>query len=649
MTKISQYVNTEIYNLQKILYMLYIAYEEDTMNKYVLFVLVCLTFLFSCSSNDGGSNTDGQKDGSISKDGSSTGPCTPGERGGCATYFDYKVCKPDGTGYEIKSCDTGQICKDGECINVTCYPGSLKCANNTTLQKCTDDGRGWINYQTCDSNKGEVCADNRCVNACQEAMSTKSYIGCEYYAVHLRNAPQELMGDPNIQASDTAIWGVAVSNTNTNLYAHVTIKEASTGTVIASNTIEPRKLQVFTFDPKKDNQKYNLKGTEIANNKVLKITSDVPVVVYQFNPMNNTVKVYSNDASLLLPSHILTGNYIVASRQEIGYDHLNNGYLTIIATSPGTTTVEITPSANTSAGTGVAAMTKGQKRTFTLNQYQVLNIETASSGDDLTGTIIKANNPVAVFGGHVCENIPDSNGYCDHLEEQMFPVDTWGDKFTAVHFAQRDYLTNNNNQCVEPKKGQWNPNSFYRIISGASSVRVETKPSQNGFPRTLNLGQFYEFQSNQDFVIEATGPIMVVQYMAGSTYQNSLFNNYDSCSHIGDPAMVLLVPQEQYRKDYIFLVPADYATNWVNISAPVNTTVKLTLQGTSNTTTIQPNQFTQIPNTQYGVYRFKAQSGIYELNATAPVSIIVYGYHQDVSFAYPGGLDLKIINENPQL
>jgi hypothetical protein len=480
---------------------------------------------------------------------------------------------------------------------------------------------------------------------CDKAEAEKSYIGCEYYAVHLRNAPQELMGDPSIQASDTAIWGVAVSNTNTNLYAHVTIKEASTGTVIASNNIEPRKLQVFTFDPKQDNQKYNLKGTELANNKVLKITSDVPVVVYQFNPMNNTVKVYSNDASLLLPSHILTGNYIVASRQEIGYNHLNNGYLTIIATSLGATTVDITPSANTSAGTGVAAMTKGQKRTFTLNQYQVLNIETASSGDDLTGTIIKANNPVAVFGGHVCENIPDSNGYCDHLEEQMFPVETWGNKFTAVHFAQRDYLTNKNDQCVEPKKGQWNPNSFYRIISGASSVRVETKPSQKGFPITLNLGQFYEFESNQDFVIEATGPIMVVQYMAGSTYQNSVFNIYDSCSHIGDPAMVLLVPQEQYRKDYIFLVPADYATNWVNIAAPVNTTVKLTLQGTSNTTTIQPNQFTQIPNTQYGVYRFNAQSGVYELNATAPVSIIVYGYHQDVSYAYPGGLNLIPINK----
>ena len=619
------------------------------MNKYVLFVLVCLAFLFSCSSNDGGSNTDDQKDGSISKDGSSTGPCTPGERAGCATYFDYKVCKEDGTGYEIKSCDTGQICKEGNCINVTCYPGTLKCANNSSLQRCSDDGSKWDNYQTCDQNKGEVCTDNKCVNACQEAMNTKSYIGCEYYAVHLRNAPQELMGDDSIQASDTAVWGVAVSNTNTNLYAHVTIKEASTGTVVASNTIEPRKLQVFTFDPKKDNQKYNLKGTELANNKVLKITSDVPVVVYQFNPMNNTVKVYSNDASLLLPSHILTGNYIVASRQEIGYNHLNNGYLTIVATSAAATTVEITPSGNTSAGSGVVAMTKGQKKTFTLNQYQVLNIETASSGDDLTGTIIKANYPVAVFGGHICENIPDSNGYCDHLEEQMFPVDTWGDKFTAVQFAQRDFLTNKNDQCVEPKKGQWNPNSFYRIISGMASVQVKTTPTQPGFPKTLSLGQFYEFQSNQDFVIEATGPIMVVQYMAGSTYQNSVFSNYDSCSHIGDPAMVLLVPQEQYRKDYIFLVPADYATNWVNIAAPVNTTVKLTLQGTSNTTTIQPNQFTQIPNTQYGVYRFKAQSGIYELNATAPVSIIVYGYHQDVSFAYPGGLDLKVIYDNPQL
>ncbi len=614
---------------------------------FVIFILLILSSQFvGCSSSEEGNSG---KDALISIDGSTPGLCTPGERAGCTTYFDYKVCNNTGTGYETRSCNSGQICQNGECINVACYPGTLKCLDNKTLQRCSNDGSKWENYQTCDNSKGEVCMDNKCVNACQEATSTKSYIGCEYWAVHLRNAPQELMGDPNIQASDTAIWGVAVSNTNANLYAHVTISEAASGNVIASNTIEPRKLQIFTFDPKKDNQKYNLKGTELANNKLLKISSDVPVVVYQFNPMNNTVKVYSNDASLLLPTHILTGNYIVASREEIGYNHLNNGYLTVIATSPGTTTVEITPSANTSSGANVPAMAKGQKRNFTLNQYQVLNIETASDGNDLTGTIIKANNPIAVFGGHICENIPDTNGFCDHLEEQMFPVDTWGDKFTAVHFAPRDYLTNKNDQCIEPKKGEWNPNAFYRIIAGKSGVQIDTKPRQSGFPTTLTIGQFYEFQSNDDFTIEATGPIMVVQYMAGSTYQNSLFQNFDPCSHIGDPAMVLLVPQEQYRKDYIFLVPADYATNWVNIAAPVNTTVTLTLQGTQIKKTIQPNEFIQIPNTQYGVYRFKAQSGIYELNANNPVSIIVYGYHQDVSFAYPGGLDLKIIYDNPQL
>ena len=619
-----------------------------TLIIFMLFISSAIVFNCSSSGDESGNSS---KDASSNKDGGIPGLCTPGEISTCTTYYDYKVCNESGTGYEVRSCGTGQICKieKGGCINVNCLPGDLKCLDNKTLQKCSNDGSGWENYLTCDNSKGEVCMDKKCVNACQEAMNTKSYIGCEYLAVHLRNAPQELMGDDSIQASDTAIWGVAVSNTNTNMYAHVTITEATTGKVVASNTIEPRKLQVFTFDPKKDNQKYNLKGTELASNKVLKISSDVPVVVYQFNPMNNTVKVYSNDASLLLPTHILTGNYIVASRQEIGYNHLNNGYLTVIATSPGTTNVEITSTANTSSGPGVPAMSKGQKNTFSLSQYQVLNIETASQGDDLTGTIIKANNPVAVFGGHICENIPDSFGYCDHLEEQLFPVDTWGDKFTAVQFAQRDYLSNKNDQCVEPKKGEWNPKSFYRIIAGKNGVQVNTIPPQSGFPKTLNLGQFYEFQSNQDFVIDANGPIMVVQYMAGSTYENTLFKDFDSCSHIGDPAMVLLVPQEQYRQDYIFLVPADYATNWVNIAAPLNTTVKLTLQGTSNTVTIQPSQFTQIPNTQYGIYRFRAQSGVYELNANNPVSIIVYGYHQDVSFAYPGGLDLKVIYVNPQL
>jgi hypothetical protein len=37
-----------------------------------------------------------------------------------------------------------------------------------------------------------------------------------------------------------------------------------------------------------------------------------------------------------------------------------------------------------------------------------------------------------VFGGHSCARVPNATvGDCDHLEEQIFPIDTWGRHFVA--------------------------------------------------------------------------------------------------------------------------------------------------------------------------------------------------------------------------
>ena len=41
-----------------------------------------------------------------------------------------------------------------------------------------------------------------------------------------------------------------------------------------------------------------------------------------------------------------------------------------------------------------------------------------------------------------------------------------------------------------------------------------------------------------------------------------------SCQPIGDPAFILSVPVEQFRKDYVFLAPNAYKEDYVNIVAP---------------------------------------------------------------------------------
>ena len=108
---------------------------------------------------------------------------------------------------------------------------------------------------------------------------------------------------------------------------------------------------------------------------------------------------------------------------------------------------------------------------------------------------------------------------------------------------------------------------------------------------------------------------------------------------------MLAVPVEQYRNDYVVFTPGEYADNYVNVTAPTGAVV--TIDGQE----IPADYFELIGSGTYSVYRkrFKEDEwGAHTITSTEPAGVIVYGYDQYVSYAYPGGLDLEEINkENP--
>ena len=59
--------------------------------------------------------------------------------------------------------------------------------------------------------------------------------------------------------------------------------------------------------------------------------------------------------------------------------------------------MSVTTPVGTLASGGLDPMIPGESQVFTLNRYDVLNLETDAPGDDLTGSIILSSEPVAVF------------------------------------------------------------------------------------------------------------------------------------------------------------------------------------------------------------------------------------------------------------
>ena len=102
---------------------------------------------------------------------------------------------------------------------------------------------------------------------------------------------------------------------------------------------------------------------------------------------------------------------------------------------------------------------------------------------------------------------------------------------------------------------------------------------------------------------------------------------------------MLAIPVEQYRTDFVILVPEEYELNYINVVAPTGATVEVDGE------TVDPSEFELVGSGTYSVYRTMVQPGTHAITSSEPSGVIVYGYDQYVSYAYTGGLDLAEINK----
>ena len=303
------------------------------------------------------------------------------------------------------------------------------------------------------------------------------------------------------------------------------------------------------------------------------------------------------------------------------------------------TTVTVKFTSNTLAGmnNSPAAYKAGATGMFVLQQGDVLQIlsdepstcmttgSDSSNGYtfgycdlsslDLTGTEITADHKLAVFSGHDCAFVPYNRWACDHLEEQMLPLESWGKQYVASH-SQRSPIT---------------IPDIWRVVSGADGNTITFDPGSVHAPIQLSRGQWMEFTSTADFSASGTQPFALVQYLTGEDYAgyNTGGNNP------GDPSMSLAVPVEQYRDSYLFQTADAYTQTFINVTAPAATVI--TLDGAP------------APLTTFGAGKYAAarvllkQSGAHRISGTLPFGFTIYGLAAYTSYMHPGGTQVNPI------
>jgi hypothetical protein len=351
------------------------------------------------------------------------------------------------------------------------------------------------------------------------------------------------------------------------------------------------------------------------------LRSTVPVTVYQFNALEFSKpgapeNSYTNDASLLLPTNAWRTDYYVASWQPttFGGGGQAPSLFAVTAAQDGTT-VTITTRATTQALGGAPAFTAGTAGTQALASGGVLELVT--NAGDLTGSHVTSDKPIQVIGGHYCANVPDGSGYCDHLEESMFSVDALGSRYLVTAPAVTT-IPDGKEETV-------------RVIATVANTTLTYEPAQAGAPTTIaNPGDFIEIpRQAASYLLTADHKVLVAQYMEGSTVAGGT----------GDPAMALTVPVDQFRGEYLFHAPTNYTTNYVDVVAPMGATVTLDGTALANPKTIGASGFVLFRVTPLG--NGPANDGNHQITGSMPFGITVYGYGQDTSYWYPGGLNLK--------
>lgn len=243
-------------------------------------------------------------------------------------------------------------------------------------------------------------------------------------------------------------------------------------------------------------------GSNVAGIHGMRITSEAPVEVVALHD-----RAYFSEASRLLPLTELGDRYRVVA--AVDRDQVNRSSL-IVAATRDTTAITIVPAVDTLALFGA-----GNPIEITLDAGETYQVHARG---DLSGSLVEADAPIAVFGGAAEATI--ACNATSHAWEQVPPTRRWGTEYELV-----------------PLHGQGGDEIVVVADSDGTEVRVDC-----GEPEVVDAGERLIFELSDAARITASAPIAVGQLAKGA-----------DCTRtgLGDANLAIATPTALYRSDAV--------------------------------------------------------------------------------------------------
>lgn len=398
-------------------------------------------------------------------------------------------------------------------------PGGLMCWGNTGCDRsapgvvlnCAPGGMGEI-IQICDDRT--TCSLGSCVSAaCAEAQSSASpasIAGCLFYTAAL----------DNIDSDDASPTLIVVTNPQQSramvrLEQRTDSRPSPSGQVWAvaqSFAIEGGRARSFTVTSQP------LEGPGYAPGVARRVVSDQPVTVMVVQSDNRDQKASSSAGTMLLPVHALGVRYMAMTYMQNQTDAIAQ----LTGALGGAAEVAIVA---TQDNTTLRILPPGAPRDLTPTE-QVLDQDgdlfqmvTDGESNDLSGVLITADKPVAVFSGNVVTTygkIAAGISSPDMAMEQMVPISEWSKTYVAARLPAQTSACN----TLFASETTLGPVSYWRIVASDQTMltfswtgQLDGLPPERMLPATRGLPIPLVVSGEGDFVVHATAPILMTQGM----------------------------------------------------------------------------------------------------------------------------------------
>ena len=323
-----------------------------------------------------------------------------------------------------------------------------------------------------------------------------------------------------------------------------------------TQTVEPGSSITFYFSvatqaagqppPDEDIRVYTIEDRLDRNSGIRISTDGGKISAYGLNSEFSSADAFSIFPCHEYPAIVGDYEYVILSAEH----EMRNSRLMIVSCQDGTEVIITPPRQINTISTSVPANLGGTQTPSPHIPLHIVDLDpltsiTLSFRDDLSGTKIASDKPIAVFTGHECGNV--NVGTCDHMVQQVPPQVTWGRLFFTVPIVGRysgDHYrvatTTANTQftvtCRTPSSSTPTTVNFTIDFNDATRSGFKVFNTNSG---TTSGNPASRKEDLQWCCIESNYPVLVMQYAQGGTADT-----------FGGPLMTIIPPVVQYLNNY---------------------------------------------------------------------------------------------------